>query len=140
MSGEVREYLGRVVTAMGDRLKVFSDILDVDYFFLDTIQRDPKALRKRVAKETVPELLSEYAHQLEAIRDWTADSLEQSLQEFCAEKEISAGLMIHALRISATGQPNGPGVYECLELVGQKRVVERIPQAIAEATQSAKPS
>lgn len=134
LAPEQRDYLGQVITALGERLKVFSDILDVEYFFSDSIDFDAKAFKKRIRKEGVPQLLGEFRSELAACSPWTAEAIEQRLQAFVERHEISAGLMIHALRISTTGQPNGPGVYECVELVGQQRSLDRIDQALAQAT------
>ena len=129
-----REFIGRVITAMADRLKIFSDILDVDYFFQSEITIDEKGFKKRVKKGDVPTLLGEFRTRLESLDNWSAETLEECLQSFAAEKEISGGLMIHAMRISTTGQPNGPGVYECIELVGQETSLQRIDAALARAT------
>ncbi|MAT16388.1 MAG: glutamate--tRNA ligase, partial [Planctomyces sp.] len=51
----------------------------------------------------------------------------------CEEKEVSTGLLIHGLRISTTGSPVGPGLYDCLLLVGKEKVLERIDTAVAQA-------
>ncbi|HEX6987582.1 MAG TPA: glutamate--tRNA ligase family protein, partial [Planctomycetaceae bacterium] len=70
-----RGRIAAVVTALGDRLKLFSDILDADYFFKDEIEYDEKNFAKRVAKEDVPDLLAEFTRErLEPLAeaDWTA--------------------------------------------------------------------
>jgi len=130
-NAQQREFIGRVITAIADRLKIFSDILDVDYFFQDEIAIDEKSFKKRVGKEGVPELLAEFRERLSELANWTAIALEECLQEFATAREISPGLMIHALRISTTGRPNGPGVYECVELVGKEKSLVRIDAALA---------
>lgn len=132
----VRERIGVVVRALGDRLKLFSDILDVDYFFKDEIEYDEKNFAKRVAKEGVPELLAEFTRErLEPLADadWTTERLEQELNAFSEAKGIGSGLLIHALRLSTTGQPVGPGVYDCLVLVGREKSLERIEKALVKA-------
>jgi glutamyl/glutaminyl-tRNA synthetase len=87
---------------------------------------DEKGFRKRVCKGEVPKLLLEYSQQLEELTEWTASSIELSLQQFAESKEISAGLLIPALRICTTGAASGPDVYETLAIVGQNLCVERI--------------
>ena len=130
---EKRAYVAQVIEALGDRLKLFSDILDVAYFFQETIEYNEKEFRKRVAKEGVPELLTTYRDRIAASDDFTAESLEELLKALCEEKEVSTGLLIHGLRISTTGSPVGPGLYDCLLLVGKEKVLERIDTAVAQA-------
>ena len=49
-----------VILALGDRLKVFSDILKLGRFFFTTkLTYDPDAVKKRLRKEGVPAMLAE---------------------------------------------------------------------------------
>ena len=56
-------------------------------------------------------------------------------QSFVEKKGVGAGLLIHALRISTTGSPVGPGVYDCLVLVGKDLVLSRIDLALEKVRQ-----
>ncbi|TXT38392.1 MAG: glutamyl-tRNA synthetase, partial [Planctomycetota bacterium] len=112
----------------------FSDVLDVAYFFKNEITYDEKEFAKRVAKEGVPALLAGYRDRIAALPNWTIENLEATLKTFCEEQGQSPGSLIHALRISTTGVPIGPGVYECVLLVGRDRALSRIDQAIARAS------
>ncbi len=126
---ETREFVARLVVALGDRLKLFSDILDVPYFFREEVTYDEKEFGKRVRKDGVPALLSGYQTRIEQLPTWTAENLEATLKAFCEEQGQSPGTLIHALRISTTGVAIGPGVYDCLLLVGRDRSLRRIEQA-----------
>lgn len=131
---ETLDFVARLVAALGDRIRLFSDVLDVAYFFKDEITYDEKEFAKRVAKEGVPALLAGYRDRIAALPDWTVENLEATLKSYCEEQGQPAGTLIHALRISTTGVPIGPGVYECVLLVGRERALSRIDQAIQRAT------
>jgi glutamyl-tRNA synthetase len=129
VSDDQRHLVDQVINVFGQRLSTFGDILEVDYFFKAELREsdiDEKGFRKRVCKGEVPKLLLEYSQQLEELTEWTASSIELSLQQFAESKEISAGLLIPALRICTTGAASGPDVYETLAIVGQNLCVERI--------------
>ena len=125
-----------VVEALGDRIKVASDILTFGYFFQDEIEYSEKDFRKRVQKDGVPELLADFRNVLADLDEWTVERLESELKSFVEERSVGAGMLIHALRISSTGSPTGPGVYDCLVLVGQNKLLERIDTAIARVEQA----
>ncbi len=133
LSDTDRARVQTVVTSLGDRIKVASDILTYDCFFKGEIEYSEKDFRKRVQKEGVPELLSEFRAVLAGLEEWTAERLETELKKFVESKEVGAGLLIHALRISTTGSPIGPGVYDCLVIVGQETVLSRIDTALERA-------
>ena len=134
ISDEVRTKVGQVVESLGDRIKVASDILTYGYFFKDEIEYDEKAFKKRVANGNVPELLTEFCPVLAELPVWSLESLETALQQFSESKAIGTGLLINAMRIASTGSPAGPGVYDCLVIVGKETVLARIGAAVQKAT------
>lgn len=135
-SEQDRVFVTTVVQALGDRIKVFSDILTYEYFFQDDIEYSAKDFRKRVARKGVPELLADFREILAGLDEWTAERLESELQQFVQARETGAGVLIHALRIATTGSPAGPGVYDCLVIIGKQKVLERIQDAVDRARQS----
>lgn len=126
-------FVGQVVAAIGDRLKIFSDILDADFFFRDDFTTDEKNFEKRVRKEGIPARLTAFAGVLRSLESFDAPSLETALGKFCEETGEQTGNMIHALRLSTTGQAAGPGVYDCLALLGREKSLARIAQALTRA-------
>jgi len=127
---ETVDLVRKVISALGDRLKIFSDILDADYFFRDDFSYDEKMFQKRVRKEEIPALLTEFAERVRSLEPFSVESLETALMGFATEKGVSAGDLIHALRLSTTGSPVGPGVYDCLVLLGKEKSLERIAAAL----------
>ncbi len=129
-----RQHVTAVVAALADRIKVFTDILIYEYFFRDDIEYSEKDFQKRVAKDGVPGLLTEFRAVLANVDAWTAERLESELQNFVESRDIGSGLLIHALRIATTGSPTGPGVYDCLVIVGKETVLQRMESAVERAT------
>ncbi len=130
---DVQEFVGRLVTALDDRIKVFSDILDYDEFFVadEDLQYDEKAYQKRITKpDDAVELLTKFQSTLETVEPFDAASLESALKQFVEDQETKIGRIIHALRIAVTGKPAGPGMFDCLELLGRERCLSRIAQTL----------
>jgi glutamyl-tRNA synthetase len=127
-----RRKVRRVVEACGDRLKLFSDILPYGGpFFRAEPDYDPKALQKRVAKAGVPELLRDFRAVLKTVEPFDAPTLEERLRMFCEERGVNPALLIHALRVSTTGIEVGPGVFDCLDILGRDETLRRIDLALA---------
>lgn len=131
VSAETRELVSRVVAALGDRLKVFSDILDTAYFFRDEFAYDEKMFDKRVRKEGIPAHLAAFRQRLATLEPFTVPDLEAALQAYATETGEQTGNLIHALRLSTTGQAVGPSVYDCLVILGREKSVQRIDAALA---------
>ena len=125
------EKLRRVVVALGDRLKVFGDVLIYgDFFFKEEISYDEQAVKKRLAKPEVPELLSKLKPAIADAEPFTAARLEEVVRQFAERNGCNASQVIHPLRVAVTGKQIGPGVFECVEIIGREKVLERIDRAL----------
>jgi glutamyl-tRNA synthetase len=126
-----RRQVEEVVRACGDRLKLFSDILLYGAFFFRDPVYDMQAVKKRVHKAGVPEPLRDFAKVLADVRPFEPAKLEEALKAFCEGRGLKVGDMIHALRVATTGVTVGPGVYECLAILGREETLRRIERALA---------
>lgn len=131
---ETSQRISRVIVGMEDRLKVASDILDFDEFFIadDDLEYDPKAFKKRIRKsaEAVP-LLEKVKNELAQANDFSAEALDKLLHDFVEAEGIGMGQIIHALRVSVSGKGTGIGMFDCLAILGKESCVRRIDRAIA---------
>jgi glutamyl-tRNA synthetase len=130
---EIGPFLTSIVTAAGDRICMAGDILKFDTFFIpdDEIGFDEKAFQKRLVKpDNAGFLLGEFRKLLATASDFSAAGLEKLLHGFCETQGITAGDIIHALRVAVTGQAAGFGMFDTLEILGQNRCVNRIQIAL----------
>lgn len=126
--------LTRIVEAAGDRLKVAGDILSyADFFFVpdDQLVYDTKDVEKRVKKEGAQDLLRKFKEKLAAVEPFTAAALETMMHDFLAEQGVKIGDVVHVVRVAVTGKGVGPGLYDCLELIGKESCLKRIDRALA---------
>lgn len=135
---DVGPKLLRIVEAIGDRLKTFGDILAYGgYFFVadDKLGYDEKEFAKRLASPEAKDLLARFAGKLQALPSFDLQSLEVCLKEFVTDAGIKIGDIVHGLRLATTGQAVGPGVYDCLEILGKEPVLRRIEIALTRGVQ-----
>ncbi|HEY2416259.1 MAG TPA: glutamate--tRNA ligase [Pirellulaceae bacterium] len=126
--------LTRIVEASGDRLKTAGDILAyADFFFVpdDKIAYDEKDFQKRVAPPQSKDLLKKFRDVLATIDPFEIAPLEEALKKFVADESIKIGDIVHTLRIAVTGKSVGPGVYDCLAILGRDSSLARIDRALA---------
>jgi len=130
----VRAAVRRILECAGDRVKTAGDILDYRCFFVadEAVPLDEAAFEKRLRKP--PEaawLLRKFRDRLAAQGKWEAAPLEALMRDFVAEEKISLGQIIHAVRLAATGRPEGFGMFEILEILGRERTLSRIDRILA---------
>jgi glutamyl-tRNA synthetase len=120
----------RVVEACAERLKVFTDILQYAAFFFRDPVYDPKAVKQRLQKESMPALLREATAVLAGTEVFDVPTLEARVKAFCEAKGAKFGDLNHALRVATTGVMVGPGVFECLAILGKDQTLRRIDTAL----------
>lgn len=132
----LREYVERVIRAMGDRLKLFSDILDYEEFFVpdERLAYDEKAFDKRLREPGAADLLRRFRERLATAEPFDAPTTDRRLHEFVEAEGIKIAQIIHALRVAVTGKAAGIGMFDALELLGRERSLNRIDRALQHLT------
>jgi glutamyl-tRNA synthetase len=128
-----RQFVTRLVEALDERMKLFSDILRYEEYFVgdDELAYDETAFEKRLRKpDDAAGLLRSFRYVLAETERFDATNLERLLHEWVAQQGIGMGQIIHALRVATTGKPAGPGMFDCLELLGRQRCLNRIDRAL----------
>ena len=95
------------------------------FSFRTNISYDEKAFEKNLLKPGAVELLAKFRDALAAVEPFDVPHLEAALQSFVASK-ASRRDIIHAVRVATTGKAVGPGLYDCLEILGKDACLSRI--------------
>jgi glutamyl-tRNA synthetase len=134
ISDGTRAYVGRIVEALGDRIKVFGDILlQAPFFFGDEVAFDDKAFAKRVLAPGAADRLADFRGWLATQSAFDAPALDKGTQELMAARGLGLGDIVHAVRIAVTGIPVGPGLFDTLAVLGKETCLRRIDRALEKA-------
>lgn len=106
-------------------------------YFSEDYETDPKALKKNVLKhEGLTEWFPLLADRLEALDEFSLETTEEVVRDTAEELDVKAGVLINGIRTAITGQPKGPGIFDVMVAIGQRRVVERLRRAVTLFEQS----
>ncbi len=124
-------YLEAVIDLMRERVNFEHEFVTFSsYFFFEPEDYEPEAVQKRWTSAT-PALLEEFCPVLEALEDFSADTIEATLKAFVAPKGLKPAVLIHPLRIAASGVSFGPSLYHMLEVLGRDAVLRRVRRAVS---------
>ena len=111
---------------------MFGDILlQATFFFGEDVTYDDKAFAKRVRAPGAAERLADYRGWLAAQTAFDAAALEAGTKEFVETRGIGMGDIVHAVRVATTGTAIGPGLFDCLSILGKDLCLRRIDRALA---------
>jgi glutamyl-tRNA synthetase len=116
-----------------ERVRVLSELPQAcDFFFKDTIEYEPQAVKKVLHKAGVREQLPALRDLLTGVPDaqFTPAHLEQVVQAYIAESGQPLKHVVHPLRVAVTGRAASPGIFETLVGIGKPRVLQRLTHTI----------
>ena len=96
----------------------------------DPAEYDPDGLKKHVRPDTARHLEA-LASALEALPDWTAASTEAALRATAEAAGVSAGKLIHPVRLALTGVTVGAPLFDVVELLGRETALRRLRRFVA---------
>ena len=124
-----RKWLERIVEIVGDRVKVLPDIGQYTGFFFGEVEPgEPE--RKVLAKaEKVMPALQEVIGRLEVLDPFDEEGIEGVVKEEAEAAGVGLGKIIQPIRVAVMGRKVGPGLFDSLELLGRKTVLDRLGRA-----------
>ncbi|TAN37299.1 MAG: glutamate--tRNA ligase [Verrucomicrobia bacterium] len=123
-------YLGRVLDAMAERIKLFTDIADAGYFFTEDFAFDEKSVQKRLLKPGALELLAATRTVYAGMADFSAAATEAALRELATARGLGMGDLVHPVRVAISGTAVGPSLFHMLEVFGKDRVLRRMDKTL----------
>jgi len=100
------------------------------FYFTDDFDYDPKSAAKHFTPENKPRLQA-VRDSLNSLDKFDAAEIEAALRITAANLGVKLGAIVHPVRLATTGSPVGPSLYHLLEVLGKKKVSERIDRALS---------
>ena len=124
-------HISAVAALQQDRAKTLHTMAENSRFFYTPVTiYDAKACKKHITPATET-ALKQVRQALETRAEWEPDALHTLLAEHAEKLQLTMGQIAQPLRIALTGNTVSPSINQCLAVMGKKRVLERIDQAIA---------
>ena len=129
--GEKREWFLGTLDLIRQRFHVLTDFGTLGRaYFSEDYSVDQKALKKNVLKHPgLREWLPLLAERIRSLGEYSPETTEVLLRSTAEELGVKAGVLINGIRTVVTGQAVGPGIFDILMAVGQKRVADRLERA-----------
>jgi len=131
--GEERDWFMTTVEMIRVRYHLLSDFVDLGRaYFDDQFPMEEKALRKGLRKNpALKQYLPQLADRFEALEVFNMETTDTALRALADELQVKAGVLINGARAAVSGQAVGPGIFDLVCAVGQRRTVQRLRDAAA---------
>ncbi|MBM3187315.1 MAG: glutamate--tRNA ligase [Chloroflexi bacterium] len=122
----------RFVPLIKERIKTLQDAVPLlDFYFAERLEYDPALLiGKRMDRESTIRALRAAEGILASLESFREEAIEDALRSAPAELGLKVGDFFGCIRVACTGKTVAPPLFGTLSIIGQKRVVQRIREAL----------
>lgn len=114
-----------------ERAKTLNELADSAYYIYAERPLNLDAKAAKLLSEEACTLLAELTSHLRNASEWQAESLEDSVKAFAAEKELKLGKVAQPMRAALTGRASSPGIYDVMMTLGRDETLARLEDRIA---------
>jgi glutamyl-tRNA synthetase len=130
-----RALLLRLLPLIRERMQTLAGAAPmVEGFFTDDLPYSAADLLGKRFRDNAPgarDALRQAKERLEALLSWEHEALETALRALAEELQVKPGDLFMLLRVSVTGKPVSPPLFESMALLGRERCLRRIDAALA---------
>jgi glutamyl-tRNA synthetase len=120
------DYLNSVIDLLREKVTFPMELLSVGQYFFDLPSSyDEKVLRKKWNEE-VSNHMNQFIDGLVDSNYSKAAQIEEHLNNYAEQNEISKGKLMQPLRWVVSGQAGGPPIFDMLELIGIDEIKRRM--------------
>ncbi|BCS89690.1 glutamate--tRNA ligase [Pseudodesulfovibrio sediminis] len=127
-----KETFAAVVPLLQPRAKSVIDMLEQARPFIAdaaALPYDEKAVAKFLTEETKA-YLEEIAGRIEALDEYTEQTLEDLHRQFLEDKDIKFKVIAQPIRVAIMGKTQSPGLFETMLVLGKEQTLARMKRAL----------
>ena len=118
--------LSDIISVQSERSSTLKEMAEKSrYFYEDVKKYDEKAIKKHINTQIIP-IVAEIKKDLESLSTWCATEIHKIIINISEKFSLKLGKIAQPLRIAVTGGTISPPIDVTLELIGKKRVTERL--------------
>lgn len=120
--------VGDILPLIKERLVTLKDFEELSSFFYRDISVDQSMLTKKSTIEEVKVQINTTREALQSLVDknWTVDSIEQTIRSLSDKNTWKPGQYFMMLRVAVTGKTATPPLFETMEVLGRDKVLSRL--------------
>jgi glutamyl-tRNA synthetase len=120
---ELHKVRARTLQEVAEQMRVY-------FVADDEVDYDPEAVKKHLKGENLAQRMSELRDALAATEPFVVAATEQSLRNLAEAGGVSAGKLIHPLRVALTGKLASPPIFDVAIILGKERTLQRLDRMI----------
>jgi glutamyl-tRNA synthetase len=124
-------YLAKAIHTLQSRTQTLVEMAQaMNIYLVEQVVYDPEAASKFLTPDMAAPF-RELIAVLDALPTFDEKSLEQAFRRVVEKLGLKLGKLAQPVRVTLTGVPVSPGLFEVIDVLGKKTVLDRIAKALA---------
>ncbi|WP_430410971.1 glutamate--tRNA ligase [Kordia sp.] len=124
------DYIAMVVGLIKERAGFTNELWNLSHFFFVAPQEFDEKARKKALKEGTEDILKKLVTIIEAVEDYSVESLQTDIKGWITSNEIGFGKVMQPLRFALAGALSGPDLFQIMYMIGKQETIKRIQKVI----------
>ncbi|WHY00847.1 glutamate--tRNA ligase [Neobacillus sp. DY30] len=130
ITDEELQWVKSLVSLLQEKMSYGAEIVELsDLFFKDEAEYEEEA-KEVLSGETVPQVLNAFAEELEKLENFKADEIKAAMKAVQKSTGQKGKNLFMPIRAAVSGQTHGPDLPQAIELLGKRKVLNRIQKII----------
>lgn len=122
--------LSEVVALQAERCKTLVEMCSLStYFYTEEVEYNDDAIKKHL-RPVILEPLTALHQKLSALPAWEKEQLQECINDVCVQFDLNMGKIAQPLRVAVTGNGMSPSIDATLMLIGKRRSLMRLQNAL----------
>jgi glutamyl-tRNA synthetase len=122
--------LRAAIPGIRERARTLADAAtDLDFYFREPPELDPKAQQKFLTAESGPRL-SALREAVSGVEPWTAEALEAAGKRYAEAQGIELKHFAQAARVALTGRSASPPLFDVMAVLGRDKTLLRLARGV----------
>ncbi|PLT31305.1 glutamate--tRNA ligase [Peribacillus deserti] len=126
LTDEGKVWLHGLISLFLEKMSYGAEIVELsELFFTDRVEFDSES-QAVLAEEQVPEVLTAFLHEVEALENFKADEIKAAMKAVQKATGHKGKKLFMPIRAAVTGQTHGPDLPQAIELLGKDKIKQRL--------------
>lgn len=126
-----KDQIGPLVPLVKERIKKLSDFVPLTFFLFEEPEYDKQVFEKLKIADVLGTLHEIQKTLKDLPRPWKREQFEETFKQKAIDLQLSNLQMFQLIRLALSGQTVSPPLFECIEFLGEDKMLERVEKLIA---------
>ncbi|MCK5287519.1 MAG: glutamate--tRNA ligase [Candidatus Omnitrophica bacterium] len=124
-----QDYYNKVISIFQERTVRLTDLAEsMKFCFYDDFKYNEET--QKILDNDLSDKINCLIEELNNVNNFIKEEIEEKFRKTAETLEVKMRVLVHPTRVALTGNKNGPGLFETMEILGKEKVLNRLRKLV----------